>query len=248
MGSQIPPLLRDIAQFQDGIVTRRQALDAGLSTGAIVSKLRSGRWRQLYRGVYATFTGPVPRRARLWAAVGYAGPGAELSHETAAELHGFAARRSSVIHVSIPPNRRVQPVRGLLIHLSSRAGLARFPRPVLPHTSVENTILDLVDSAVNFDDVCGWVTRAFGCGLTSDTALRMAARNRKKLRWRLEFGEILTAASLGTHPVLEFRYDRDGVTALRRDQDAGSARTTRPASVRSGSTACAPAAARSAAG
>jgi hypothetical protein len=209
MGSEIPPLLREIAQFQSGVVTRKQALHAGLSTGSIVSKLRFGRWRQVYRGVYATFTGPVHRKAQLWAAVLYAGPGAELSHETAAELYGLTDRPASVIHVSIPRSRRVQPARGLLIHISARVGLAQLPQSALPRTSIENTILDLVDSAIKFDDVCGWVTRVFGRGLTSDTALRMAARTRKRLRWRSEFDQMVTAASRGAHSVLEFRYDRD---------------------------------------
>jgi hypothetical protein len=209
MGSEIPPSLREIAQFQSGIVTRKQALHAGLSTGSIVSKLRFGRWRQIYRGVYATFTGPLHRKAELWAAVLYAGAGAELSHETAAELYGFADRRAAVIHVSVPHSRRVQPVRGLLIHISVHVGSIEFPPPVLPCTSIENTIIDLVDSAIKFDDVCGWVTRAFVRGLTSDRALRMAARTRKRLRWRTEFGQMVAAASRGAHSVLEFRYDRD---------------------------------------
>lgn len=60
-----------------------------MTAGAIVAKIKYGRWRQLYRGVYATFTGPLSRQARLWAAVLYAGNGARLSHETAAELHGL---------------------------------------------------------------------------------------------------------------------------------------------------------------
>jgi len=48
-------------------------------------RLKSAKWRRVQRGVYATFTGPVHREARLWAALRRAGPGAMLSHETAAE-------------------------------------------------------------------------------------------------------------------------------------------------------------------
>ncbi|HEX8008830.1 MAG TPA: type IV toxin-antitoxin system AbiEi family antitoxin domain-containing protein, partial [Trebonia sp.] len=138
MGSDIPRSLRELARFQGGVVTRKQALAAGISTGAIVSKLKYARWRQIYRGVYATFTGPVSREAGLWAAVLYAGKGAELSHETAAELHGLTDRPAPLIHVTVPAGRRVRPVPGLVIHLSARARNTCFPRGVLPHTFVED--------------------------------------------------------------------------------------------------------------
>lgn len=46
----------------------------------------------IHPGVYATFTGQVGRQARMWAALLYAGEGARLSHETAAELTGLADR------------------------------------------------------------------------------------------------------------------------------------------------------------
>jgi hypothetical protein len=207
--SDIPRSLRELARFQGGVVTRKQALAAGLSTGAIVSKLRYARWRQIYRGVYATFTGPVSREARLWAAVLCAGKGAELSHETAAELHGLTDRPAHLIHVTVPVGRRVRPVPGLVIHLSARASNAWFPRGVLPHTFVEDTVLDLVDAADDFDDVCGWVTRAFGRRLTGEGPLLAAMSQRKKLRWRAELEGLMRAAAGGAHSVLEFRYDRD---------------------------------------
>jgi hypothetical protein len=209
MNSNIPRSLCELARFQGGVVTRKQALAAGLSTGVIVSKLKYARWRQLYRGIYATFTGPVSREARLWAAVLYAGKGAELSHETAAELHGLTDWPALSIHVTVPASRRVQPAPGLVIHLSARARNVWFPRGVPPHTFVEDTVLDLVHAADSFDDVCGWVTRAFGRRLTSVGPLLATMSQRKKLRWRAELEGLVRAAAGGAHSVLEFRYDRD---------------------------------------
>ena len=46
--------------------------------------MRSGRWQRLQRGVYATFSGEPTRQTALWAALLRAGPGAVLSHQTAA--------------------------------------------------------------------------------------------------------------------------------------------------------------------
>jgi hypothetical protein len=100
-----------------------------------------------------TFTGPVTRETQLWAAVLYAGQGAQRSHETAAEIHHLADRRSPMIHVTIPATRRVIPPSGMVIHRSSYVDPNwRFPRGVPPHTFVEETIVDLVDAAANLDD------------------------------------------------------------------------------------------------
>jgi very-short-patch-repair endonuclease len=210
MGNEISPSLGEAAHFQAGVITRQQALRAGLSRSAITSKLKHGRWQPIYLGVYATFTGPVSREAQLWAAVLYAGKGAQLSHQTAAELNGLTDRRSSLIHVTIPPIRRVIAPKGVKIHMSAHidAG-ARFPRGVIPHTLVEETILDLVNAAETLDDVIAWVTSAFGRRLTAEGPLRRTLSARGKLRWRGQLGEVVAAAAGGAHSLLEFRYDRD---------------------------------------
>jgi hypothetical protein len=181
-----------------------------MSTAAIVAKINSGRWRPLHRGVYATFTGSETRNVQLWAAVLYAGRGARLSHKTAAEVIGLTDRQWPQIDVSIPPERRVRPVRGVTIHVSSSNGqIWRPPSGVPPHTSEEDTILDLVEAAAELDDVIGWVTRAFGKAITDEGHLRRAIEARRQLRWRRELGEVITAAAGGAHSVLEYRHDRD---------------------------------------
>jgi hypothetical protein len=181
-----------------------------MSVGEIDTRIKFGRWRVLHRGVYATFTGPLKRNAQLWAAVLYAGRDARLSHETAAEVIGLTDRQWPQIQVSINPERRVIRVEGVKIHRSSYNGqIWRPPQGVPPHTSEENTVLDLVDAATNLDDVVGWVTRALAKPLTSADHLRRAMAERKQLRWRRELDEIITAAAGGAHSVLEYRHDRD---------------------------------------
>jgi hypothetical protein len=210
VSSEIPRLLRELAREQAGLVSRQQALKCGMSVGAIYAWIKSGRWRIRYRGVYLTFTGPLARNAELWAAVLYAGNEARLSHETAAEVLGLTDRRWPGIQLSIPSSRRVVPVAGVIIHNSSYNGQIWRPAPgVPPHTSEEDTVLDLVDAAASLDDVIGWVTRALAKPLTSEPHLRRAMAERKQLRWRRELDEIITAASGGAHSVLEYRHDRD---------------------------------------
>jgi hypothetical protein len=181
-----------------------------MHAGAIDARLRSGRWQALYRAVYVTHDGPVARNAELWAAVLYAGQGARLSHETAAEVIGLTDQRWPDIQVSIAPQRRVSPVKGLTIHYpSGNRRIWRPPPGVPPHTSEEDTVLDLVHSAENLDDVLGWVTRALAKPVTSEPHLRRAMAGRKRLRWRADLDEIITAAAGGAHSVLEYRHDRD---------------------------------------
>jgi hypothetical protein len=210
MASDVPPRLLELARFQAGVISRRQAIGTGMASSAVVSKAAYGRWRKIYPGVYATFTGPIGRSARLWAVVLYAGTGAQLSHETAAELLSLIDERSPLIHLAIPGERRVHPLAGVVIHRSSHMEQGwRFARGVPPHTLVEETIMDLLDSAVNLDDAVGWITRAFQKNLTNEGNLRRAMDVRKRLRWRDRLEEAIPMAASGTHSPLEYHYDRD---------------------------------------
>jgi len=199
-----------MAADQGGIVARKQAIAAGMSSGEISAKLRFKRWRQVYRGVYATFTGPLSRRAQLWAAVLYAGERAVLSHESAGELQGLVDEPADVIHVTVPASRRVTPVPGLVIHLSDLPErLAEYPVGEVPMTLVADTVIDLAEACTSVDDMYGWVGRAFGRkGVGADVVSMLAAvALRKKLRWRAELSEAIVAAAGGAHSALELLWE-----------------------------------------
>ncbi len=110
------PMLGD---DQYGVVGRDQLLAAGVSPSKLRTRVDRGQWQRVHRGVYATFSGRLPRMATLWAAVLAAGTGATLSHATAAELAGLADQADTVVHVSIPGHRRVSGLDGVVIHVSS---------------------------------------------------------------------------------------------------------------------------------
>jgi hypothetical protein len=209
MVSELPSTLRNLAERQSGVVSRSQALRAGLSDGTIRFRVSSDRWRPIHPGIYATFTGAPGRGAQLWAAVLSAGPGAMLSHETAAELQRLIERPTGKIHVTVPRQRHIAALPGISLHRSGRTveALQRNSNP--PRTRVEETVLDLTQIATTFDDVCGWVTRAFARDLTDEERLRAAMGQRTKLRWRADLRELIAAAASGDHSVLEYRYDRD---------------------------------------
>jgi Protein of unknown function (DUF559) len=172
--------------------------------------IAKGIWQRVHRAVYATFTGPPSREAQLWAALLHAGPGARLSHETAAELLRLTDRESPLIHLKVPAGRRVARVEGLVVHRSNRPDPGwRHPLGVPRHTLVEETIIDLVDAADYLDTAISWVTAGFGRHLTNEHPLRDEATARKRLRWRKQIDDVITAAAAGTHSTLEYRYDRD---------------------------------------
>ena len=205
----LPESLTRPALFQRDVLTVQQLLAAGLSSAYVKSQVRQGHWQRLYRGVYATFSGEPPRLARLWAAVLWAGEDAMLSHETAAELAGLADKPATVIHVTVPHQRTITRVRGLVIHRSVRCGESRHPAKLPPRTTIEETVLDLAGAAASLDDAVGWVTRALGRGLTTQAELRAALDLRPRMRWRRRLAELLQPDAEGLHSVLEYRYHRD---------------------------------------
>jgi hypothetical protein len=75
-----------------------------------------------------------------------------------------------------------------------------------PRTRVEETVLDLTQTAPTFDAAFSWLCRAVGRRLTTPGRLRKAARARAKLRWRTEIGAALDEVAAGVHSLLEFRY------------------------------------------
>jgi hypothetical protein len=56
--------LKELLDKQFAVVSRAQALAAGVTGKVIARHLRANRWRRIVPGVYATFSGPVfPMRA-----------------------------------------------------------------------------------------------------------------------------------------------------------------------------------------
>jgi Transcriptional regulator, AbiEi antitoxin len=200
---------QSLVHAQSGVVSRQQARKAGWSDKAIDRRLRSGSWQRLYRGAYATFSGTPSREARLWAAVLRAGPGAVLSHETAAEIHDLIDKPRSKIHISVPAERnpsQVGAIRGVVVH-RGRGLVAEWQPPwQLPRTSVEDTVLDLVAAARSFDDAYGWIAAAVGRQLTTPGLLSKALAGRSRMRWRDWVTAALEDAADGVHSPLERRY------------------------------------------
>jgi very-short-patch-repair endonuclease len=203
--------LGELGRRQAGVVTRQQALACGMTVEQIRTRLRTRRWRRLFAGVYATFTGEIPHEAVLWAAVLSAGAGAVLSHQTAAALVGLdgTGTPGCAIHVTVPRGRRVQRRSGVALHVSARVDAARHPTRTPPQTRVEETVVDLTQTAPDLDAALSWIIRACAARLTTVDRLRATLAQRRKLRWRAELCATVDDVRLGSHSLLELRYLRD---------------------------------------
>jgi very-short-patch-repair endonuclease len=209
MTADLPEDCRQLIELQRGVLARWQAQEVGLDWSTIKWQLDSGRWVPLQRGVYATFTGEPSWEAVCWAAVLRAGPEAVLSHQTAAELDGLTGARSPVIHVSVPLSKHVRSIPGLRLHRSARLADARHPSRTPPRTRIEETVLDLTQTAKTIDGAFGWLCQGCGSRLTTPELLLAGLYKRSKLRWRSILVSALGDIGDGAHSVLEIHYVRD---------------------------------------
>ena len=195
-------------EIQAAAVARRQGDEVGIDPRAMRSRVSNGRWQRLHRGVYAAFSGEPARETALWAALLRAGPGAVLSHQTAAERHGLVDEPSSVVVITVPTSRAPGRVKipGVVIHRSDAILRTMHPAMLPPCTRVEDTVLDLIQIAASFDDAYAWICRAIGRRRTTGERIRLAMDARKKMRWRRELELALADADEGALSLLEYRY------------------------------------------
>ncbi|SEF11260.1 type IV toxin-antitoxin system AbiEi family antitoxin domain-containing protein [Jiangella alba] len=198
--------LDELLTRQHGMLSRAQAIASGLNARRVEWLVTSRRWRRVHAGVFATFTGPLPFEAQVWAAVLRAGRGAVAGHRTAAYLDGLCDDAGPVIHVTVPADRYVQcKIDGVRVHYAHRLPHTRHPSKNPPRTRLDDTVLDLVDVAPHPREAEGWVTAACQRRLTTPQRLADALARRKKIRWRP-----MTEAMLadGAQSPLELRHLR----------------------------------------
>lgn len=200
-------MLDEVLARQCGALTRRQALECGLTDEAIEARLRN-RWQRVLGSVYVAHNGPVGRDCLLWAAVLRAGDGAVLSHESAAEAVGLADDPLATVHVTVPTARKVRRARDIVVHRSNRVEAARHPTRLPPQTRVEETVVDLTQSSDRVGEAIGWITRACGRRLTRPERIASAIDARKKVRWRAELLAAVGDVATGAQSPLEVRYLR----------------------------------------
>lgn len=197
--------MRELARGQHGLVTAFQLRELGISRDVVTRMSARGQLVRMAPRVYRAEAGPVTDRVRWHAAVLAAGPGAALSHTSAARLHAIwrgAERGTNVTGRTARP----QLVRaGTKLH---RRRLDQADITVvdgIPVTTVARTLVDLVDDLLPQQLAAVMHEAAFRRALHMGAlraAMRRAGRRPRLGRLRRAI-EIRDAGGVGTRSALE---------------------------------------------
>jgi very-short-patch-repair endonuclease len=139
--------LAALAEKQHGVVSIRQLLGPlGYSQSAVRRAVANGRLHRLRRGVYAVGHSRVSKEGMCLTAVLASGPGALLSHASAAWLWEISKRSPAPFEVIAPQPRRPRSP----IHLHHARNLVAEDRYVIdnvPVTALPRTYLDFAGMA-----------------------------------------------------------------------------------------------------
>ncbi|MEA2497851.1 MAG: hypothetical protein QOH26_256, partial [Actinomycetota bacterium] len=188
-----------IARSQHGVLSREQALRAGLSKRSIEVRIAEGRLEVLLPRAYGFPGTPDGWEKRLMAAFLWAAPGSHVSHRSAAELLRLDGPPRGFVEVSAPVGRR--PRNDVFCHRLAPGDRPR-SRAVgcFIVTPPERTLLDLCS-----------VVPATKAGKALDDALRKSMTTLPRLWGELEDrGERGRKGSKIFRRLLSLRDDRDG--------------------------------------
>ena len=125
------------------LVTRGQALKAGMSDGEIHRRVSSDYWRTVHPGVYLIGLHEPTWEQRLRAACLFAGPQAVASHRAAHIVWGLDGLVDAPTEITVP-HREEATLSGVIVHRSRK--LDRHDVTIfsgMPVTNAERTLVDI---------------------------------------------------------------------------------------------------------
>ncbi|WP_132423920.1 type IV toxin-antitoxin system AbiEi family antitoxin domain-containing protein [Pseudonocardia endophytica] len=130
---------------QAGVITRAQALAAGLSADAVDRRLAARRWHPVHPRVYRDGAFPATEEATVRAAVLWGGPGAVLSGTAAAWWHGLLREPPVTVGLTVPRRRYPRPRAGLTVRRRELAAadvrtVAGLPVVAAPLAALETAV------------------------------------------------------------------------------------------------------------
>lgn len=213
---------------QYGLITRQQALAAGMTDRMVQWRTGQGLWVTVHPGVYRMAGAPATWHQRVLAAALAAR--AVASHRTAARLWGLDGDWGDSLEVTATTSRTVH---GVVVH-HSRHPPARVRRQAVPCTTATRTLIDLatilvpdrleeaLDSALREHlTSVEHVKRHLRAGRRGAGVLRHLVESRTGERphesvKEAELSRLLVAAGL-PRPVRQYELRRDGRVVARFD-------------------------------
>ena len=167
--------LRALLRAQDGLITTRQGISAGLTSSTLSRRARDGELRRVLPLVYAEGTNDLTRHQRARAAVLFAGAGACLTGE-AVLLHRHLEHlprevMAEVVDVLVPHERRLQSTAWVRVTRTRRLP-ERILVDGLPTAPITRALVDAGRRQTTYDTVLGMVSCAINAGRTTVEALR----------------------------------------------------------------------------
>jgi hypothetical protein len=195
-------LVADRAGGQWGVLSREELRECGLSLKAVVGRVRKGHLHALYPGVYAVGHANPQVEGRLLAAVKACGPGAVLSHFSAAALYELVRWDGRYPEVTVP-GTATRTHSGLRVHRTSvleARDTARHKR--IPITSPARTLIDLA-STFEYRPLRRAVRHAQSLGLVTIGQLVEAVDRLRPRRGVTKLARILASGPAPTRSELE---------------------------------------------
>jgi very-short-patch-repair endonuclease len=137
-----------LAEEQHGVVGRQQLVALGLSKRAIEHRISKGRLHPVRVGVYAVGRPEITRHGRWMAASLSCGPGAVLSHGSAAALWGIGVEPGGWIEISVRASS-TRRQKGVRVH--RRPGLRSSEATIRAGIPVTTIVCTLIDIALDLD-------------------------------------------------------------------------------------------------
>ena len=198
-----------LLSLQDGVISRRQALEAGLVQHDLRRLLRRREWAVVHRGVYVNHTGQPTWHQLAWAAVLLTWPSAlcDESALRAAEGPGKHERTVDTIHVAVGRHRTalVAP-QGVRVHHRESLDEDVLWNVGPPRLRYEEAALDVAMSTSSHLDAIGALAQACQSRRTTAARLLTSLSRRSRVPRRRWLEAILRDVTEGTCSVLEHGY------------------------------------------
>jgi hypothetical protein len=131
-------LAEKLAAARDGVVSRRELRDQGITRHHVRTEVDAGRWRAIGRQCVAVHTGDLSALARRWLAVWETGEAiAAIDGVTALQHAGLTGFTDERVHVSAVHNHNTAPLDGARIHKVIRRVSGELAGAGLPRTRPE---------------------------------------------------------------------------------------------------------------
>lgn len=198
---------------QHGITDVAQLADLGVTRDMIVAQIDAGRWQWVLPRVYATFTGPLGRGARIVAALRYGGPPAVLSHRTAAEQWGIVPIADGPVHITVPyGSSAISQPPFVVVHRSRAYRHIVIPTEP-PTTSPADTAIDMAAAEPDARSARRTLTELLVTGRVRPVAVEQQLALRPPPRYRRVLEKAVGLVRDGVQSVLEESFALDVVEA-----------------------------------